>query len=708
MTRFPSSSSTLKIPLGKEKSRQGLVQGTKSWGNTLSSLVRTTDIITGEIVNLTDFETIRKRGEYLKVQGNRKRMTVEDFNKKIEIGSWKLLTLITDQATVKEAVEYLSDGIANLFDLEMTFESQRNFLIYAVVKSERKLIEKLIELKPSLVNKQDVYGRAAIHYAVLMRKVKLIPLLMENKADLNIKDITGQSPLHLAAQKFNREIYLLLKFKGADSYEVDNFGLRPLDYVEDQLEYQEIESLENGSPRKHYAMRRTTTVLTQQSDSFEGENGSICTIPPKSVFVNPGKYAFNLRRKYFSKIGLIQKCNTVSLPDAYLERYEKSMVELNCDQEEEKEEEEFIFKDPKSTAGYQKQASADNFSPVSEPCSAIKKKKFEKNRQSTSCMSHNAAERLCKVTVKDIQVLGMIGKGNFGKIYAVKIKRNETMFAMKAYDKKEFLMTNLARFLFAEKRIMANFEHPFIVKMHYAFQNNDRLFVLMDYCEKGDLGNLVTRLTDLQLKILACELVLAIKALHDKGIIHRDIKPNNVFVSPDGHIKVGDFGLAKEQVSRGSLHYTFCGSIAYLPPEIINRSGHNKCLDWYLLGELLYEMVVGSPPYYGESKDELYDNIRNKSLDMRKLPISDSLKDLVAGLLDRDITTRLGSKFDAVDIMSHRYFVGVDWQRVYDKKYELFDPSALQSYRVTKSLTDDAFKESHDDSLHLPHWSFVR
>lgn len=147
-----------------------------------------------------------------------------------------------------------------------------------------------------------------------------------------------------------------------------------------------------------------------------------------------------------------------------------------------------------------------------------------------------------------MKILGMIGSGNFGNIFAIKLKNKEQLFAMKTYGKQEFLLTNLARFLFSEKRIMVNFEHPFLVKMHYAFQNNEKLFIIMDYCEKGDLGNQATRLNNLQLKILTCELILAIKALHDHDIIHRDLKPNNVFISEDGHIKLGDFGLSKENV----------------------------------------------------------------------------------------------------------------------------------------------------------------
>jgi Protein kinase domain/Ankyrin repeats (3 copies) len=700
----------LTTPVDKKSNRRG---SCKESLNSKLLIAKAKDIVTGEIVNLSDFETIKKRGEYMKIEGIKRRISAEDFNRRVDIDSWKLLTLITDQNSSYQALDFLSDGIAYVPDLDMTFESNRNFLIYAVLKAEPQLILKLLELKPDLIDKPDCYGRAAIHYAVLLSKFKVLTILVERKADFMIRDINGQSPLHLAAQQSNREIYLYLKFKGALGLEEDHFGLRPIDYIEDEEEYQMIDAIEFGSPARH-SFRKSTQLILQGSSSFEVIDPDIKV---KSTFSNPGKYDFNLRRRYFLRLGLLEHTRQVdSILDGYIERYEKSMLEVSSVDDEDGTEQSLPLEakpaelDDNPKHELSPIISVRICSPISVPASATKDKRNfgEMADFSSSYMSFKAKQKISRVAVKDVQVQGMIGKGNFGKIYAVTVKHGKDYFAMKAYGKKEFLMTNLARFLFVEKRVMANFEHPFIVKMHYAFQNNDKLFILMDYCEKGDLGSQVLRLTNLQLKIMTCELVLAIKAMHDQEIIHRDIKPNNIFISHDGHIKLGDFGLAKENIKKGSLHYTFCGSIAYLPPEVINREGHNKTIDWYLMGELLYEMVSGAPPYYGQSKEELYNNIRNKELDMTDLHISDSLKDLIAGLIHRDISKRLGARYGAFEIMSHKYFVGIDWQKVYDKQYMLFDACSLPSYRISKALSDDAFKVSSDDLLHLPHWSFVR
>lgn len=669
--------------------------------NRRSTLGKTTNIITGELVNLTDLETIKQRGEYLRIENTRKRLSVEDFDKRIEKDSWKLLTLITDQSSSQEGLEFLSDGIANVPDLTMTFESNRSFLIYSVLKADIKLILKLLELKPELLNQPDCLGRTPVHYAVLLKKFKVLSLLIEHGADFHARDVNGQTPLHFAAQKLSSEIYLFLKFKGASGLEEDNFGLRPIDYIENEDEFNEIQAMELGSPRK-LTSRRSTEFYLNFTQSF----GDLSlTRKVSSTFSNPGKREFNLRRKYFLRLGLVDyRKQSEYLSDGYVERYEQSVSD------------EISMDDEKSGHDLTEENKPENFGengveecpPHSVPELRHSIPVYNVHDMVTSCLSFQAKKKLTKVIHKDVEVQGMIGRGNFGKIYGVLVKNEGSLYAMKTFNKKEFLLTNMARFLFSEKRIMANFDHPFIVKMHYAFQNHSNLFILMDYCEKGDLGNQVMRLSNLQLKILTCELVLAIKALHDQGIIHRDLKPSNVFIGGDGHIKIGDFGLSKENIKRGSLHYTFCGSVAYLPPEVINKEGHNKTIDWYLLGEILYEMVTGFPPYYGQSKDELYQNIRFKDIDMKDLQISDSLKDLIARLVDRNMANRLGAQHGASEIMGHRYFVGIDWQKVYEKKYALFDPSAIHSYKLKQSLSDCPFNDIPDDSLHLPHWSFAR
>lgn len=143
---------------------------------------------------------------------------------------------------------------------------------------------------------------------------------------------------------------------------------------------------------------------------------------------------------------------------------------------------------------------------------------------------------------------------------------------------------------------MMNFNHPFLLKMHGCFQNDKKLYLITDHCEKGDLGRylkLKGRLTEVQAKMLISEVILAVEALHSQNFMHRDIKPENVLVTDSGHIKLADYGMCKELKQKSDLTSTFCGSMMYLAPEIVNREAYGKSVDWFLVGELLYECVYG-------------------------------------------------------------------------------------------------------------------
>ena len=139
----------------------------------------------------------------------------------------------------------------------------------------------------------------------------------------------------------------------------------------------------------------------------------------------------------------------------------------------------------------------------------------------------------------------------------------------------------------------------------------------MDFCEKGDVGRYLENtgtMSESKAKILIAELVLAIEALHSQNIIHRDIKPENILVTASGHIKLADFGLCKELKPDQTMTSTFCGSVAYLAPEIVKREGHGKTVDWYLLGEVLFEILYGHPPYFSSCKTTLMENIKTAEL----------------------------------------------------------------------------------------------
>jgi serine/threonine protein kinase len=151
--------------------------------------------------------------------------------------------------------------------------------------------------------------------------------------------------------------------------------------------------------------------------------------------------------------------------------------------------------------------------------------------------------------------------------------------------------------------------HPFIVGLNYAFQTRDKLFLILDYCPGGDLGKILSRekrFEEDRARIYLAEILLALEDLHKRDIIFRDLKPDNVVLDSDGHALLTDFGLSKEGVLDNQGAKSFCGSVAYLAPEMLKRSGHGKSVDWYLFGVLLYEMLVGIPPYFTNNKEKLF------------------------------------------------------------------------------------------------------
>lgn len=183
---------------------------------------------------------------------------------------------------------------------------------------------------------------------------------------------------------------------------------------------------------------------------------------------------------------------------------------------------------------------------------------------------------------------------------------------MKVLSKQKIMGQNLVRYAKTERDVLSYTQHPFIVNLNYAFQNKDKLFLLLDYCPGGDLSRLLKRerrFTEERARLYTAQILLAIQYLHKRDIIYRDLKPDNVVVDADGNALLTDFGLSKEGVLDNISAKSFCGSVAYLAPEMLKRSGHGKSVDWYLLGVLLYEMLCGQPPYFCNNKEQLFYNI---------------------------------------------------------------------------------------------------
>jgi len=262
-------------------------------------------------------------------------------------------------------------------------------------------------------------------------------------------------------------------------------------------------------------------------------------------------------------------------------------------------------------------------------------------------------------------------------------------------------------------------KHPFIVSLRYAFQSRSKLYIVLDYCAGGELFfhlGKQGRFDEHRTRFYAGEIVLALEHLHELGIVYRDLKPENVLLSEDGHIALTDFGLSKEGINDNISAHSFCGTPEYLAPEILKRTGHGRAADWWSLGALIYEMLTGIPPFYSRDRDRLFSKILRGQLRLPQYLSNDS-KSLLRALLTRDPLKRLGSQTDAAEIKSHPFFVGMDWDRLSKKKVQpQFIPECKDSADATnfdkeftnlplESVVDN--DEIVEDTKSFPGFTFI-
>jgi len=272
------------------------------------------------------------------------------------------------------------------------------------------------------------------------------------------------------------------------------------------------------------------------------------------------------------------------------------------------------------------------------------------------------------VGIEDFQLLKLIGKGNFGKVMLVKMKGTEEVFAMKVLSKKQIIENNEIEHTMAECNILQRLRHPFLVNMHYAFQTEENLHLILDFVNGGELfHHLQTdkRFSESRVRFYAAEILLGLEYLHNAGVLYRDLKLENLLLSAEGHIVFTDFGLSKEGlVGTDATTATFCGTPEYMAPEMISGKGYGKAVDWWSFGSLIYEMLTGLPPFYNQDVQQMYRLILTARLTFPPY-MSDTARSLVHLLLEKDPVKRFSNpEF----IKRHSFFEGIDWDALYRKK----------------------------------------
>lgn len=273
------------------------------------------------------------------------------------------------------------------------------------------------------------------------------------------------------------------------------------------------------------------------------------------------------------------------------------------------------------------------------------------------------------------QSLRVLGKGSFGKVFLVQ-KQNgyETggLFAMKTLKKAHLLRRGQIQRTKTERKVLSNMNHPFIMKLHFAFQTDDKLYLVLDYCAGGEIFFHLSRHRRFHEKVArfyTAELLLALGHCHDNGIIYRDLKPENVLLDSHGHVKLGDFGLAKDNIRhpyKGARSRV--GTPEYMAPEILQQFGHGFCVDYWGLGMLLYEMMTGLPPWYTTDRQKLFKRLNSAPLDIPSY-FSTPASTFVFSLLQRDPRRRLGVRGQR-SVQNHVFFQHLDFKALLNKKIQ--------------------------------------
>lgn len=249
-----------------------------------------------------------------------------------------------------------------------------------------------------------------------------------------------------------------------------------------------------------------------------------------------------------------------------------------------------------------------------------------------------------------------------------------------------------------EKDILLQADHPFLVGMSYVFMTDHKIFFVMRFVRGGELFmhlRQVTRFPEDRARFYAIQVAMALGHLHKKNIIYRDLKPENILMDEDGYICLTDFGLAKV-LEGNEKAFSFCGTPDYLAPEILAETGHAQPVDWWSLGILTYEMIVGFPPFYTgtNNNSKMYELIKKKAVyfpdpHRHNIIMSDECKDFINKLLDKNAPTRLGTKDGLAEVLAHPWLSDIDQDRILEKTIEA---------PVKPTLTKDVFDVSNFDT----------
>ena len=321
------------------------------------------------------------------------------------------------------------------------------------------------------------------------------------------------------------------------------------------------------------------------------------------------------------------------------------------------------------------------------------------------------------VKLEDFDVLKLIGKGSFSKVYLVKNRLNHKIYSMKKLDKPFIKRTRQEQHIINERILLSKMNYPFLVKLYCCFQDQEHLYFILEFIQGGELFfhlHREIRFDDDKTRFYIAELILVLNFLHTNKVIYRDIKPENILLDLEGHIKLTDFGLSRLCSGNNEKVFTICGTPYYIAPEIIEKKGYNNTVDWWSLGCLMYEMLNGKP-LFNFSNGKINTNEFKKDIILPN-NFSDEAKDLITKLLNLDPKKRLGAGPNGFkNLKNHKYFEGIDWDDLENKKIKppfipvidnpldlkYFDRMFVDEVNITKENDESYYNKTIDNYVNF-------
>jgi len=485
------------------------------------------------------------------------------------------------------------------------------------------------------VNSKSLYDKTALHIAASVGKVESIELLLDAGADLEARTTEGLTALHVACQRGHLSIATLLLDWDADiSPQTKDHNL-PLHFAATNGHVDVVALLlERGRPEqlsiRNSMGRRAAEVSLdiRTADAFKDHDKKI------EAAIEEANGESSLATDNYAGRTAFHN-GEVLIHNSRADAVTRLLNKMHKPQ-------------PQNTG-----------SPMNE-AERKPEKKLTNHAPFARVKEDSVIE---KVGPDSFLLIDQLGKGSFGEVFEVKHKQTDQVYAMKILKKNKVMSGNLLRYTITERNVLSYINHPYIVSLHYAFQTHNYLVLLLQFCPGGNLQRLIEkekRLQDPLAQMYTGEVLLALNHLHQRKIVFRDLKPDNVVIDEVGHSMLTDFGLSKEGVSMQMGTKSFCGSIAFIAPEILQRKGHNHTVDIYGLGVLLFDMMTGMPPFYDNNREKLYHNIKHARLGVPRW-VAKPASSLIYALMEREPKARLGAA-DTEDVKQHEFFADLDFE----------------------------------------------